>query len=308
MNSKRFVYLAIGCLLSGAVLLTAANMAFDEFGLFRSVEDRNIRIWGYERASKYLLSKRYIPERFDGVLIGPSVADIEMDTSKIRGYDIYNLAVIGGNICELKWSVDNVLDRGELKWLIVCMDPYLTLKCGQETGEINPKLVQSTFGSLFTVRYYAYKLWTKMHPDRDGFVDSLSGYRVTDERHRNRDRKKAILSKADVPLIKCSINETAFQTLEEILQRARAKGIRIAAYYYPIPQPIYVGIEDKYQAYKKRVSTLFKPDDVVVDMNSQQYAFINSDFESYSDGTHLSPEGADKVLSVVATMIGGEMN
>ena len=83
MTSRSYL---LAVLLGAALLLgsfAACNYARDDFGLFGS--DGEKRIWTREKTSKYLLSHRYVPENFDGLLIGPSYSDLNFDTRTIEG-------------------------------------------------------------------------------------------------------------------------------------------------------------------------------------------------------------------------------
>src|SRR5215468_6006177 len=89
-------------------LIICANAAADIYGLFREPEHRSLRIYGDERLAKYLLSTRYVPANFDGVLIGTS-ASANWDTGKMRSLRLYNESLNGGNIVEEKAILDQLL-------------------------------------------------------------------------------------------------------------------------------------------------------------------------------------------------------
>ena len=88
------------------ILVISHNLYYDKFGLVK--QKNEILITSDERYSKYLLSYKYIPENYDGILIGPSVSG-NLNTSNISNYKIYNASVNGGNYSELKLISERVL-------------------------------------------------------------------------------------------------------------------------------------------------------------------------------------------------------
>jgi len=73
--------------------------------------------------------------------------------------------------------VENVITKGHMKLMIVCLDPYLTKNHGKKTSAIDPKEYWSTLGSLLTIKYYIKKYLALRYPKKDHFRDSWSGYR-----------------------------------------------------------------------------------------------------------------------------------
>ena len=125
MTSKQFLaFFSIG-LAAAAAVIVPFNMHEDVYGLFRTARGRRLSIYGEERVAKYLHSFRYIPENFDGVLLGSSVTD-NFDTRRFPGYRIYNASIDGGNVEDLTPIADNVFRRGALKLTILCIHRYLT--------------------------------------------------------------------------------------------------------------------------------------------------------------------------------------
>ena len=159
MTFKKFFYSSVLisiCIITAIVLF---NVYVNEYGLFGNTKGMSINIWNNERTSKYLLSFNYIPTNFEGILIGPSVSD-NLDTKKISGFKIYNASIDGGNISELKYIVENVIQRGNLKFIIICLSPYITKDHGPKTSDISQQKYWGALGSKEILYRYLYKLFT----------------------------------------------------------------------------------------------------------------------------------------------------
>src|SRR5687768_16344560 len=117
MDSKIFLkrFLLITLLTVG--LFVALNVYVDIYGLFFGRKDRKVYV--NERTSKYLLSFRYIPENYNGIIIGPSLS-ANLNPEHIRKFKIYNSSLMGANISELHYLIKNITERRNIKIAIVC--------------------------------------------------------------------------------------------------------------------------------------------------------------------------------------------
>ncbi len=301
MTSRAFTLFAAGLALALAGLLAAFNFVQDEFGLF-GVRKGPIRIWGYERASKLLLAQRYVPENYEGLLLGSSSADVMMDTSLIRGYAVYNLAINGGNIAEVGRVATPALERGNMRFLVLALSPYLTKDARMKTLELEPGLTRATLGSLFTVRFYQAKLRAVLHPDVDPYRDSWSGFQrglPPPEPGQGGGVRERPLSTAS------PVAPEAQRALVDLLNLARSRGVRVLAYFHPLLHPQTRG---GYPAtFVSHMQTLFTREDVLWDFNDPVYAAINDDESNFLDGAHLSEKGARLVLAEIAARLDREV-
>lgn len=305
MTSRRFFLAGLGLVLCLALGLLGFNVAMDEFGLF-GVRTGEIRIWGYERASKFLLAQHYVPERFEGLLTGSSSADMMMDTRKLGGYAVYNLAVTGGNICEVKRIVDAALEHGRFRFLVLSLSPYLTKDCHMKTNELDPGLRRSALGSLFTLRFYHSKLKALWHPEADSFRHSQWGFQLETTLPDAQFLRPAANAKGPIPRptgVEVACDPSAVQALAELLANARARGVRILAYFHPVKRDTYAWLGEIYDQYRGQMLALFTPGDVVWDFNADEYADIHSDPAAFFDGAHLSEQGAAKVMAVIKSKL-----
>jgi len=277
------------------------NVYMDEFGLYGDVQAGEKRVWTYNRATKYLLSLNYIPKNFDAILIGSSSSAAMLDTRQIKSVTTYNLSMNGANICEVAPAAINALEKGEMRFLIVCLNPYLTKNSMMKTSELSPHLLKSTYGSLFTIRFYMYKRLYTLFPEKDFYRDSGWGYLLIDPERTKMTQKEvnkhaASIASNSVPLF---IDPVATKCLQNILETARKKDTTILAYYHPMPKKVLDATRNKYLSYQKQIQELFTPDDTLIDLNSSRYDYLTEDISLFHDTVHLTKKGGDAVLGLI---------
>ena len=300
MTSKRYSLLCFGLVAALSTGFIGFNVAIDEFGLHRTTKAGELRIWTYNRATKYLFSLKHIPENYEAILIGSSSSATMLDTRKISKSLTYNLSMNGANICEVAPAAFNAIQKGKLRYLIICLDPYLTKDSHMKTGELSPGLVPSTYGSLFTIRLYCSKLLFTAFPQWDMYRDSWNGYRLTESSGsvsiEDIERTAAELRLETGSLI---IDSIALTCLQNTLDAARAKGISIIAYHHPVPDQIFKAGSKRYLEYRKVMNALFTDEDVVLDLNVQGHIYLTGDSTNYHDSIHLTRKGGNAVLSAL---------
>jgi hypothetical protein len=285
--------------LSGLVLLfITLNIYSNSFGLYLNTLDTK-RIYIDERTTKHLFTYKYIPNNFDSVLIGPSLSDIEMDTKKLKGFKVYNLSLNSGNISELKILVENIIKTKKLKSIIICIDPYILKDSGKKTSKINDYEIYSSLGSMLNIKLYLYKLFYDLNLKYDIYSNSEYGYRKNDYGLSFKDED--VLKKEK----KISIDKTAFLELINLLQKLRKQNTKIFAYYYPRYHLEFKNViyKKQYDKFVKTIDKLFTDEDVVWDFNDEKYSYIFKKKSSYSDGVHLSKDGAKKILEVISSKL-----
>jgi hypothetical protein len=298
MTSKQYIAYVSITVTTVLTLIISINLYFNFFGLFSSRSEA--RIWVDEKTSKYLLSFRYIPENFDWVLIGPSVS-ANLDTRNIKSYKIYNLSMAGANISEIKYAIDNVLNKGNIQYLVICLYPYLTKNSGLKGRQINEKEYWGSLYSLLPIRILAASLLHKIFPGSDIFHASEWGYNDTNLKKKHIKFSRIIVKKKKNYPNKIFIDPIAYKEFQQIIKLARAKQVKILAYYFPI----YYEFSQIYKKsgawnyYQAEMNKLFNKDDLVWDMNLPEYEYITHNKKAYIDG-HLSNFGADLVVSDIS--------
>ena len=278
----------------------------NEFGLFGDVRGKRIKIHTAEKTTKYLLSFKYIPANYDAIIIGPSISD-QLDPRKISGYKTYNLSLLSGNVRELKLSVKNVLERGKIKLLIICLHPYLTRDNILKDQRLTPHMYWSSLGSTFTFKLYNDMLSNHLDPGKNSFNDSADGYSrpihvkgITTEQFIDKFRT-TILQAHGKPLV--PLDPVAYSDLRDIINLARAHNVRIIAYHHPEPEMLFRLHEKNHADYLATMSHIFAKDDLVYDFNTSEYREFRSDLTNYIDHGHLSEKGAAVIVAELDRVI-----
>ena len=306
MTSRRYVLAIALMVLSLVGPFIAYNLLVDDFGLFWSSAPK--RIWTLEKTSKYLMSFRYIPQHFDGLLVGPSYSDGLMDTRAINGFRVYNLSMDGGDATELRIATVNALQRGHFRLLIICLSPYITKDSGIKGSQINSKEYWGSIFSLLPLEVMEAKWLAHEHPDRD----MLRGTEWGEANIARPVFKWADFVRSEIndPLEKeVHIDPRAYQDLAAIIQTAHQRGVRVLGYFYP--NSIWrseTAVDDgDWARYETQVRALLRnPGDVVWDMMGPEYQPIRADAGCFTDG-HLSVAGARLVLADINREVGAQV-
>jgi hypothetical protein len=304
---KLFFWKSLGIAFALAALVAAGNMYRDEFGLFRSVKGRQIDIPVSERATKYLLSFRYIPVNFEGILIGPSLSD-QLDTKQLRSLKTYNLSLLGANGNELRLLAENVLRRGNMKAIIVCIDPFITRESGINDQRMQPHMYWSALGSTFMFKHYVDQMKEHFKPRSGGF--RYNDYGAANI-HSGSDPRQAITNFANLARkgshAPIPVDPRAFAALQELFALARQKNVKIFAFYFPMPDEVFTALEPRYRDFQAKMNTLFTDRDTVWDFNADSYREFRRDYRNYSDQGHISSRGADFLLKEIDRRLAGNV-
>jgi hypothetical protein len=290
----------VGAALS-VVILVGINLWIDLYGLYWRT-GKGISIYSDERTSKYLLAHRYIPENFDGYILGPSLS-ANLNPKEIVALNIYNLSMLGANITEQKAVVDKAISIKPPKFVIICLHPYLTVDHGMKTDMINQ---QQYYGALGSVRLYksyflkivrGYNLMPNKYPKNqfneygyNDYDDLLATMPVEDKIREQMQRNDAI---------NASIDSTALLEFRSLIEELTSKKVNIIAYFHPIPYPIREKFSNPLIDYKSKMVKELNNKAKILDFNSLKYDFFTKDFTNYIDHGHLSKKGQQFLLNEI---------
>jgi len=298
LTFRKFFYNGIFLSLFFMGLVAAFNLYLNPYGIFGNMKGRAVTIYNNERTSKYLLSFNYIPSNFDGVLIGPSVSD-NLDTRDLLPYRVYNASLNGGNIMGLARITKNLIQKGKLNFLIICLSPYITKDHKIKTSHMVSEEILGSLGSLESIKYYIHriKVWQGMEPMRWNAYGAYDYY-LGESKIPVKDIRARILRQYPEDM-KIAPDDLALEELKNLIQLARQHNIKIFGYYYPYLYDRYVQFETDYKEYQKRINRLFSDGDIIWDFNTETYRDFRSDYSNYGDHTHLSDKGAGFILAEI---------
>jgi hypothetical protein len=274
-----------------AAMLLGVNYRINAFGVFGDVHGKAYRSYlNEDREAKYLFSLNYIPENFDGVLIGSSISG-NWDTRKLQLARTYNLSIDGANITEEKIIAENVFAREKVRVAIFCVYPYMVTNHGKKTAYMQPRDYWNAWGSTLLFREYLNRILARM--GRRKFVDDEFGVRDQSGRERHIDPVKADDRRAHREEI--VLDETSVAEYAALLEEARAQGAYIIGFIPPHYSGIWNG--DDYGAFLARMKGLFRADEKIIDFNEAEYEQFRNNRDYFYDGVHISTSGADFLAS-----------
>jgi len=298
LTSRKFLLLAAMVTLSLVLAFSAFNLWRDDFGLFWSQDAKPV--YTREKTTKYLLAHRYIPAKFEALLMGPSYADSFMDTRQVSGYRMYNMSMDGANATELREVALTAIDKGDLRFIVICLTPYITKDHGIKGAEISPK---EYWGSLFSLlpieiasaRWDARGKAEARAASTWGMTAFIQRPHMTWERYMR--------SETNGTNYTADLDPVAVQHLGDIVTAARAKNVRVFAYFYPYNRWFTQSVDQAmWQRYRTAVEALFDKNDVVWDMTTPAYDAMRTDPGCYTDA-HLSAAGARIVLADIKRIL-----
>jgi len=299
VTSKRFLAVFAGGFAAVCAVLIPLNMYADPYGLFRSSRARPLPVYGEERIAKYLYSMRYIPENFDGILLGSSVSD-NLDPKQFHGYRLYNASINGGNVEDLRPIAENVYGKSTLKLTVVCIHRYLTLDHDRKTDLMTPRQYWGALGSPQLITAYlsgmaARRGIVRGEYDEFGTLRAGADLDVATVR-KNIDKAVGEIQRGQASVGNYSIDPVALAGLDGILSKARRRSQRMLVFYPPVPAPVFAIRSAEFARYRATVSSLLRPGDAVVDFNDPSHADLRSDLRNFEDAVHLSKSGAASVM------------
>ena len=289
------------------MVIAGVNYALDFYGLFGDSTHRGIRVYANERTVKYLLSLRYIPENFQGIMIGTSISE-NWDITRVGPMRIYNASVSGANISEEKLIADNVFARGHIRLAVFCIHPYLTLTHGRKTDYMNPREYWGALGSIQLLRDYTGATLEHLAGE-PAFADANGVGRVATggDEGLAAVRWQRALRRAQAGAADMDINPQSFDEYAALVRTAHAHGAVVVGFIPPIYSVGYQSQRQEYDSYFARVRALFEPEDIIVDFNAPQYSRYTTDLATFYDGTHLSDSAARFFSRELARLLGEEL-
>lgn len=281
-------------------LMAPAILALDPFALWYGEGPR--RILTTERLNKYLLAHRYVPQYFDGVLMGPSYS-ANFDTRLITSRRLYNLSINGGNATELRKVFTPAAESGKLQYVVITIDPYILATEGYKDDTLRWSSAWEAALSSMAGRQAALRA-LDLEPVEDVFADSAAGWNNFDL-HKVRDPRFTDEALAiqpgpqDISTAPILVRPAALRDLKAIVDLAHEHEIKVFAYYYPRDAASFqTGLSHGWPEFRATVDAVFGPEDIVWDMNTPDYDHIRRKGEAYTDG-HLSQIGAALVLAEI---------
>lgn len=293
MRPRTWLYTVIGSLLLGAGIGFAANVWFDIYGIFRNARGRLLPVYGDERIAKYLLSERYVPENFNGLLLGPSITG-NWNTRRFQNFHIYNESLNGGNIAEERCVVEQALPSRKIRIALLLIHPSLTLSHDFQTVRLTPRENVAALGSQSLVDAYkdaALRLLKPQERVTDGFG---TDYFRDDPRPLNPINVRLMRPQADF-----EIDPVALKAYGDLLKEFRSYHVRVVLIVPPLAESLFEAKKAAFEKYSALICSLTPEQTNLIDFTSNQYEPFRRERANFSDGIHLTRRGADFITDEV---------
>jgi hypothetical protein len=283
------------------LLLTAAmscafvwvNVRTDLLGL----HGRNdVRIHTVPRFSIYLMTYRFIPDNFNGLLLGASQGAL-LDTTKIHAYKVFNAAVIWSTMAEERTLAEEVLKRGHLKMVLLDLGPGMLSSHGTRSAYMTPNDYWSSFGSIqTTLIYFQLAREALGHP----------GHLTYDPYGRTRIPLYLRPAVRFTPE-EFALDPIAMRDLHELVDHLHAKGVKVYVTFAPMYQAKWDAQREELLDWQAKVTSGFAPGELeVIDLPEQVKKPLQAKRENFPDYVHLTPAGNDTVMESLASILGNE--
>lgn len=294
MNSRRWLLMT---LLSVAALVGAnllLSYVLDVYGLLRDPHGRKLATSVFhapmtdDRIFKYMLNQRYVATNFDGVLIGSSSSE-NWDTDLIHGFRIYNESLVGGSASEEKILVDQLPATAHLHVAICALSPFIFSKHDLKHG-LGQVTRREALGSLNSLGEEAAKVIADLRHQQSTYFPNGSHTFPSGE-----PIKKGAHEELGAKYFE--IDPQAMADYRSLIQILQAHGAKIVYVVPPIYLPLYGG-RTEFQRSLERIQAQLPPGPVI-NFTDPEYAAFYSDSKNFSDGFHLSPNGAIEISKIL---------
>jgi hypothetical protein len=290
MRPRYWLLTTLSTILIATVAIAGLNMAADVYGLYRPSRGRRLPVYGDDRVAKYLLSMRYVPENFNSLLIGGSVS-ANWDVTAIERLRVYNGSLDGGNMVEEKALIEAALERPGVSAILLLVHPALTYSHEFQTVELKPGLKRSALGSLSL-----WNAYTNMLNIRIGRTPQTFDYAGTETFLYARSEMNLNMKEMwDAP--EFTVDPVAWRAYLDLVANLRARGTQIVFIVPPTSEHLLESKRAPLARYMDRMRSAIGTGDLWVDFLSPESEAFCKNRANFSDGVHLTPDGAKQVVA-----------
>ncbi len=271
-------------------------MMIDVYGLYRSTSGRRLHVLGDERVAKYLLSMRYVPQNFNALLSGASIS-ANWRVTAIDRLRVYNESLNGATIIEEKALIQASLERPGISVVLLLVHPALTYSSEFRTIEMTPSLKRSALGSLSL--WTAYKDMLNIRLGRlPQWFDYAGTETFLDGHHEMNIHMKKMWEAPEF-----NIDPAAWHAYMDLVAHLRARRIKIVFIVPPTSEQLLSSKRPALVRYLQRVRSDVGPGDLWIDFMSPEHDDFSKTSANFSDGVHLTSDGARQVVSEINTTL-----
>lgn len=291
MTNRRWLILTlltIAGLVSANFLVT---YQLDVYGLLRDPHGRRLATsvlyspMTDDRIFKYIANHRYVPANFDGVIIGSS-SSANWYPNLIHSYNLYDESVIGGKASEEKILIDQLPPDAHFRVALCAISPYIV-----NGHDLSHGLGQVTrmepLGSIDSLAEELAKVLTELHLRPQTYF--------ADGSHRFPEKQHLDPQVMDTSYFQ--IDPASLAAYRSLILDLQARGARIIYVEPPMYLPVYGNFTQFQQTIDSILAAL--PPGPTINFIAPEYSAFNSDPKNFTDGLHLSPEGATRISTML---------
>jgi hypothetical protein len=292
MQPTRWLLATISMVLGTTTAVVALNVALDPYGLYRPTQGRRLVVYGDSRVAKYLLSKRYVPENFDAILIGSSMS-ANWNLTAITELRVYNASLNGGNVVELRRLAQSALSRPGISTAFLIVHPAMTFSHEFETVRLDDSLEQAALGSLSL--WEAYRDMINIRLGRSALAFDEAG---TERLGSGRRGMNPTMKRLWRPAEEFDIDPIAHSEYLRLVADLRARGVQLIFIVPPTWEGLLEGKRSGFDKYVRLIrSQVSTGRDEWIDFTSEEYSRIRREPNDFSDGVHLVDEAARRLVA-----------
>ncbi len=293
MTSRKWIALWTAIAIAAILCVNfAVAIRMDPYGLFRDPRGRQLRVVFEARKAKYLLSKRYVPVNYDGLLIGPSSSE-NWDPAAIPGVTMYNESILGSNVVEEKRIVDQALPGGIFKLAICILYPTMTTNHTLLDG-LDAVSAAEALGSIHLYIHEATQLLSALHlaTGRLSAPDGSTPLKVVPQKFDELQYDPSYFH----------LDPVAVASYARMVRELAAGGTRIIYVIPPLYEPCRQLNKAAFDSYKQTMQQIL-PQAPILDLDGPEFATSRRVASNYVDCFHVDAVGAAKINAYLAQRI-----
>jgi hypothetical protein len=276
----------------------AVAISTDPYGLFRDTHGRQLRYVFAGRKAKYLLSKHYVPQNYDALLIGPSSGE-NWDLSGITGYKFYNESILGSNVVEEKRIVDQAIPSGQFKLAVFILYPTMTVGHDMKDGLDAVSWVEA-LGSIHLYINGITELLGEMH-------HPVARASAPDGTTPLRESAPQQIVGQHYPPDYYKLDPIAVASYQQLVKSLQDRGAQIIYIVPPLYEACRTANAVELEDHKAAMERLL-PEAPVLDMDGPEFADFRSDIGNYIDCFHVNAKGAARIDAYLTQGIPAALN
>lgn len=289
MTSRRWTVWALFLTLLVGGGVVGANVWLDPYGLFRDTKGRPHYIWGSEHRAKFLLSRNYVPENFEGIVVGSSVSD-NWRVQDLKSFRFYNESTDGGNITAQRIIGLRALERPGIVAAICVVHPYMTFQQGLVVADMTEAERWGALGSLSLFSLYPHVLRTRLL-GKAPVWDEFGSEEVPAPFEMNDHLRAVMLPEGEI-----HVDPKALDEYRDLIGEFHRRGLFVTAVVPPSSEEILAAKRAEMSRFVETMRSMFGPDDLFVDFTAQEYQGIRRAPDHFKDGVHLTSKGMLEVI------------